>query len=261
MQMNRSIILILTGIVLIGFSFSSLSIGAERDATISLVLDKWWVPPGTTVTGTGLLLDRLNGNPIPSAPVLIEHPLGTGWLPDKTVTTDENGQFQVSWTLTDQGNHTYRASYAGTTIYVPCSILVWFMVSSDPKPTKPLHTVTILAGDGGSVTPSGKIVLEETTKITVAAVPSAGYKFDHWTQNGNYLDTDNPLTYTVTGDYTITAVFILPAQPSTPPNKTNPTPPTPPTPIHLLTPEVKAAMQWGGFGLVVIGLVTWRRKH
>ena len=64
-------------------------------------------------------------------------------------------------------------------------------------------TLTINAGDGGSVSASGG-VYEEGSTVNVTATPNSEYIFQNWS-NGS---TDNPLTVTVNQNITLTANFI-----------------------------------------------------
>ncbi len=71
------------------------------------------------------------------------------------------------------------------------------------------HTVTFVAGSGGSLTGSTTQTVGHGDDCTaVTAVPDAGYQFTGWT--GDYTGTDNPLTITnVTADMNITANFAV----------------------------------------------------
>ena len=64
-------------------------------------------------------------------------------------------------------------------------------------------TLTVNAGDGGSVSASGG-VYEEGSTVNVIATPNSEYIFQDWS-NGS---TDNPLTVTVNQNITLTANFI-----------------------------------------------------
>lgn len=67
-------------------------------------------------------------------------------------------------------------------------------------------TVTLLRNDkdGGSV--SGGGTYQAGTVATISASPKQWWKFLNW--SGGYNGTDNPYSFTVTGDVTITAIFI-----------------------------------------------------
>ena len=89
---------------------------------------------------------------------------------------------------------------------------------SAPMPEPVHYTVTVTAGDGGSVNPEGEIVVESDDSITVTATPEEGYHFLGWSIDPGYtsLVTDNPLTLTVTGDLAILAYFEADSTPETP---------------------------------------------
>lgn len=67
-------------------------------------------------------------------------------------------------------------------------------------------TVTVLVGTpgGGTVTGGGSYTVGDWA--TVEAFPSPGWVFLHWVVGGNEV-TDNPYTFEVEGDTTLTAVF------------------------------------------------------
>lgn len=69
--------------------------------------------------------------------------------------------------------------------------------------TLPDYTITVKAGEGGTV--SGGGIIESGTKTTLKATPNSGYKFVKWS-DGN---TSASRTITVTGNATYTAYFEL----------------------------------------------------
>jgi hypothetical protein len=86
-----------------------------------------------------------------------------------------------------------------------------------PMPEPAHYTVSVTAGDGGSVNPEGENVVEDGDTITVTATPAEGYHFLGWSIAPGYtsLVTDNPLTLTVTGDLAIIAYFEADSMPET----------------------------------------------
>lgn len=69
------------------------------------------------------------------------------------------------------------------------------------------YTVKIQVTGQGTTTPQpGSYVYSEGESVSVEATPDQDYEFDHWDLNGtNY--SENPLTFTVSQDLTLTAVF------------------------------------------------------
>ena len=69
------------------------------------------------------------------------------------------------------------------------------------------YTVTTTVNDPamGSVTGGGTI--QSCTLCTVEATPNTNYRFVNWTMGGEVVSTDNPYTFMVTDDITITANF------------------------------------------------------
>ena len=76
------------------------------------------------------------------------------------------------------------------------------IVVATPEPEPTLYTLTVTAGEGGSVTTGG--TYEEGTDVTVTATPSEGYVFVGWDE----LDeTSAELTITLNSDISLTAIF------------------------------------------------------
>ena len=72
------------------------------------------------------------------------------------------------------------------------------------------YSVTISAGNGGTVSPSGSKTIGQVTKTTVTATPNANYEFVNWTATGgivieNTTSASTTITATTTG--TLTANF------------------------------------------------------
>jgi uncharacterized repeat protein (TIGR02543 family) len=79
------------------------------------------------------------------------------------------------------------------------------------------YTLTINVNDPsmGTTNPApGTYAYQEGASATVTATPNSGYKFDHWTLNGE-TRTENPTTITMNRDYTLTANFVKPPSPPT----------------------------------------------
>ena len=97
------------------------------------------------------------------------------WTEDGEVVSTEN-----PYTFEVTGNVTLTATFSG-------------------ESTTETYTVTVENGTGGGE-------YEEGETATVTAATDQG-TFSHWEIGGQQVSTDNPYTFTVTGDVTITAVF------------------------------------------------------
>jgi hypothetical protein len=68
------------------------------------------------------------------------------------------------------------------------------------------------------------------TSVTVTAIANPGYRFERWTENSQTVSTNNPYTFTITGDRALVAVFSRIAYSvttsSSPPKEARPAPPT-----------------------------------
>ena len=78
------------------------------------------------------------------------------------------------------------------------------------KWTEKTYAVTISAGSGGTVSPSGSKTIGQVTKTTVTATPNANYEFVNWTATGGVVvanTTSASTTITATATGTLTANF------------------------------------------------------
>ena len=103
---------------------------------------------------------------------------------------------------------------------IPIFLLVFYSCSPDEETQAPTnnvqttipepetvvvqYTLTVTAGDGGSVTGGG--TFDEGTVLTIIASPNDGYEFIGWT--GSEV-TSNEVSITVNSDLTLTANFQL----------------------------------------------------
>ena len=71
---------------------------------------------------------------------------------------------------------------------------------STTQPEPQMFTVTVVGGEGGGS-------YEEGTEVTVTATVPEGKTFVKWTAAETDVSTDNPYTFTVVADTTLTAVF------------------------------------------------------
>lgn len=104
--------------------------------------------------------------------------------------------------LSTQNPYTYEVKEEVT-------IVAKFAVKEEPEePEVPVtYTVTLTAGEGGTVTPLTQTAYESGTKITLAATANEGYTFSGFYENSTLISSENPHTYTVTKDIEIRAMF------------------------------------------------------
>jgi hypothetical protein len=75
----------------------------------------------------------------------------------------------------------------------------------DLPPIEPLKfTLTVSAGEGGSVDTAGG-TYNEGTSLTITATPDSSYEFDGW--SGTETSSENPLTFNLTSNENVTANF------------------------------------------------------
>lgn len=99
--------------------------------------------------------------------------------------------------IPQQGNYIFTWDYTTSTLSVT-------------YPAITTYSVTITAGEGGTVSPSGEQQVGGTP-VTITATPNTGYVFDKWTASTNQITIDNAnaatTTITATAEGTVTANF------------------------------------------------------
>jgi hypothetical protein len=74
---------------------------------------------------------------------------------------------------------------------------------------------TSIQGEGTVDINPASDAYDEGAPVTITAIPSADYEFDHW--EGDISGSDNPLDITVTSDMIVTAIFTMIINPSNDP--------------------------------------------
>ncbi len=76
-------------------------------------------------------------------------------------------------------------------------------------PELEVFTVVVNSADAtmGTATADHTGEVQENTVVTATATANSGYHFTNWTVGGNVVSTDNPYTFTLTADITLTANF------------------------------------------------------
>lgn len=107
----------------------------------------------------------------------------SGWYEGSTLRSTSN-----PYTIYDvQSDRTFTAKFSGKTF-----------------------SVSAYAGTGGTVTGGGAYVYQESCTLTATPTPGSEYHFVEWRENGSSWTSDhNPLTFKVTGDRSLTAIFEL----------------------------------------------------
>lgn len=80
----------------------------------------------------------------------------------------------------------------------------------EAAPTPPTqYTVTLNTADAtmGTVSPAGETTVNEGASFTATATAAEGYHFVAWMNGDAQVSTENPYTFTVTGNITLTATF------------------------------------------------------
>jgi hypothetical protein len=89
-------------------------------------------------------------------------------------------------------------------------IIVQTSSSSPPPPPPPStdYELTISKSGSGTTNPSlGVHTYDEGSYISVTAIPSSGWNFDHWVLDGQNVGSQNPYGLTMNDDHDLEAVF------------------------------------------------------
>jgi len=142
----------------------------------------------TATAGTGGAID-------PSGDVVVNEG------DSQTFTITAYAGYEISDVLVDNvsvgavSSYTFQNVTADHTIYA----------SFSPVPT---HTITASAGEGGSIDPSGQVVVNEGASQTFAITPGAGYEIGDVVVNGSSVGAVSSYTFSnVTVDHSIHATF------------------------------------------------------
>lgn len=123
---------------------------------------------------------------------------------------------QVIFTWNEVSGYDFVNFSDGTNTYTqnPCTLTVNsnLTVTTTVEVEATKHTLTVNAGEHGSVSPDGETQVGENREVIITATPESHYGFASWTATGITLTDEqqkqNPLTITMpTNDVTLTASF------------------------------------------------------
>lgn len=156
------------------------------------------------MTGNGTAADSNNSQTINVATTTYKS-VSAAYTGEVTVTASANvGYTFVGWfentntttAISTETAYTYNAPNSTKSIYA--------------RFKENTYNVTIFAGTGGTVSPSGSKTIGQVTKTTVTATPNANYEFVNWTATGGVVVANTSsasTTITATAAGTLTANF------------------------------------------------------
>lgn len=123
----------------------------------------------------------------------------------RTFTITANTGYRISDVRVNGSSVGAVTTYAFTNIQANQTIAASFTLSSAPTST---YTITASAGAGGTISPSGSIVLSKGTSRTFTITPNAGYKVSTVYVDGSWKGAKTSYTFSnVVANHTIKAVF------------------------------------------------------
>ncbi|MFH0796948.1 MAG: M4 family metallopeptidase [Candidatus Omnitrophota bacterium] len=118
----------------------------------------------------------------------------------------------IDWTSyciwLNAGSHTLKWEYIKDADGSSVSDTVWLDAVSFSSPGTTLYTIAATAGDGGSISPSGAVLVPADATSTFAITPSSGYHIEDILVDDSSVDTATSYTFTeVSSDHTISVTF------------------------------------------------------
>ncbi len=160
--------------------------------------------------------DAETGAPV-SAALCVIHAGINGTGDGDGVYTDSQGKADIdaiwfapqSWSVTKEG---YK-------VFMSNNVVRW--AEAVLEPINILFTVRVLAGTGGSTSPSGTLKIIPDSQLEVEAYPQSGYRFSHWLFNAENVGTVNPHMFLIERNAT-TIIAVFTATVPDPPNGPQP---------------------------------------
>ncbi|MBR2935684.1 MAG: InlB B-repeat-containing protein [Paludibacteraceae bacterium] len=144
-----------------------------------------------------------NGNTGGTVPSATNNQLYNTSITLSSTTLTKNGYTHTGWNTKADGTGDHYDKGASYTLTAVSATLYAEWAENT-------YSVTISAGAGGTVSPSGSKTIGQVTKTTVTATPNANYEFVNWTATGGVIvanTTATSTTITATAAGTLTANF------------------------------------------------------
>lgn len=125
------------------------------------------------------------------------------------------------------------------TLNTNTTVEAYFRRSAIAPPPEEKVTLTIVSREGGTTSPApGSYSYTKNSTVSITAIPSSGYVFDHWSVDGG-ISYSNPITLTLDANKRIEAFFapslVTTPTPAPPPPTVEQPPPAPtPTPTEIV---------------------------
>ncbi|MBR2486363.1 MAG: InlB B-repeat-containing protein [Paludibacteraceae bacterium] len=141
-----------------------------------------------------------NGNTGGTVPSATNNQLYNTSITLSSTTLTKNGYTHTGWNTKADGTGDHYDKGASYTLTAVSATLYAEWAENT-------YSVTISAGNGGTVSPSGSKTIGQVTKTTVTATPNANYEFVNWTATGgvvvaNTTSASTTITATATGRLT-----------------------------------------------------------
>jgi hypothetical protein len=165
-------------------SYTFTNVQADHTISATFAIDTHTI---TASAGTG-------GSISPSGSVVVNHGASQGF----TITADPN--YHILDVLVDGGSVGAVGSYTFTNVVASHTISATFAIDT--------HTITASAGAGGTISPSGSVVVNHGADQSFTIAADSGYHIDDVVVDGGSVGAVGSYTFTnVVADHTISATF------------------------------------------------------
>ena len=183
-----------------GYSISSVvvdgtSVGAVSSYTFSNVTANHTITASFGQNPTITVTQGTNGTITPGTGVV-------SYGSSTTFTITPNTGYSISSVVVDGASVGAVTSYTFNNVIIAHTITATFAIDT--------YTITASAGTGGSITPSGSVVVSYNTSTTFTITPNTGYSIDSVLVDGVSVGAVSSYTFTKVVDvHTITATFVI----------------------------------------------------
>ena len=171
------------------YAFTNVLADHTIDATFSVIAT-------ATATHTVTATAGANGTITPSGAQIVTEG------DDITFTIAPDSGYEIATLTVDGATTTPTTTYAFTNVLADHTIDATFSAI-------PVHTITVISGSNGTVTPSGATSVFNGGSLTLTITPDSGYTVGTLIVDSVIVSTTTSYTFTnVTGDHTLSASFI-----------------------------------------------------
>jgi hypothetical protein len=199
---------------------SELTVGSNyafrSTANTATSLDNWDLDVNATPAGCSLTASNLSGTTGGGGggPFTISASAGSGGSISPSGSVVVNSGSSQSFTITPNSGFTVAsvtvdgANQGAVTSFTFSNVTANHTISAAFQATTTTHTITASAGSGGSISPSGSVIVNSGSSQSFTITPNSGFAVSSVTVDGASQGAVTSFTFSnVTADHTISAAF------------------------------------------------------